>query len=414
MQIKEFDISDLKPGMFVDKVLEQSGKLKVKSKGMVRSPEVIESLSKQGVLKLRVDLSKSLKEIQDLYPEEQTEELVEEVCDDIAEKQEPSSTNKAPTKSVSFEQEIDQANQLYDQAKKIQSQALENMKAGKPINTKAMKDVADGFMESVFRNPDALACMTRMRDKNAYLMEHSINVSIIMTIFAKHLKLEKNIIHQLATGALLHDLGKIGIPDKILDKPSRLDDHEMSQMQSHVTLGHTVLQRSGELSQIILEVVEDHHERLDGTGYPNGKTADELSLYARMIAIVDTYDAITATRCYQDARTPITAFKILRAESGTKYDTKLVTDFINCMGIHPVGTLVKLKSNKLGIVIKSNYVNPIAPKIHIFYSVTNKSYIEPKVIDLADANVEDEIDKSIKPEDFKIDMVKYFKEVLLP
>jgi HD-GYP domain-containing protein (c-di-GMP phosphodiesterase class II) len=225
--------------------------------------------------------------------------------------------------------------------------------------------------------------------------------------------MEREVIHHLATGALLHDVGKIGVPDQVLNKSGRLTDAEMVHMRNHVTLGYDVLKRSGELSPISLEIVGDHHERLDGTGYPNGKTEAELSLYSRMIAIVDTYDAVTASRCYQDARSPVTAFKILRSESGKGYDPKLVAEFIKCMGIHPVGTLVKMKSNKLGIVIQSNYVNPIAPKVHVFYSVVNKSYIEPRIIDLAAPNCTDEIEKSVKPEEFKVDIIKYFKEILL-
>lgn len=396
---QEFTLAELKPGMYVAEVTEQSGKLKIKSRGLVRTPKAIASLEKQGVIKVLVDLSKS--------------EIEQEKAADNA----PDETQPTPPESlepsVPLEKELGKAVKLYDTAKEIQAQAFDNMKAGKPIDTDAMKEVADGFIDSVFRNPDALACMTRMREKDAYLMEHSVNVSIIMTIFARHLRLDREIIHQLATGALLHDLGKIGVPDPVLNKPGRLDDSEMQQMRDHVTLGHEVLKRSGQLSPISLQVVEDHHERLDGSGYPNGKTAEQLDQYSRMITIVDTYDAITATRCYQTARSPVTAFKILRAESGTAFDGELVAEFIACMGVHPVGTLVRMKSNKLGIVIRSNYLNPISPKVHIFYSITNKTYIEPKVVDLADPKTTDEIDRSVKPEDFKIDMLKFFREMLL-
>jgi len=391
---QEFSITDLEPGMYVAEVINQSGKLKVKSRGLVRTKQAIASLAKQGVETVLVDLEKSR-----LKKEETVEEVV---------------ATPEPEKEVAFDQELKKANVLYTRAKKIQTKAFDAMKAGKPIDTKAMKQVADGFIDSIFRNQDALACMARMREKDEYLMEHSVNVSIIMTIFAKHLKLDKDVIHDLATGALLHDVGKIGVPDPVLNKPGRLTDEEMERMKEHVTLGYNVLKRSGDLSPISVEVVGDHHERLDGKGYPNGKTAEQLSQYARMIAIVDTYDAITATRCYQTARSPVTAFKILRSESGASFDEKLVAEFISCMGIHPVGTLVHMKSNKLGIVIKSNYVNPICPKVHIFYSINNKSYIEPKIIDLADKNVKDEIERSVKPEDFKIDLMKYFKEILLP
>ena len=393
--LKEFSVSELQPGMFVADVTAQKGSFSVKSGGFVRSEAAIKNLAQKGVSKVMVDLTKS-------EHEKPTED------------QAPApSTVKTNQGSASFSQEIGKAKKLYNQAKSLQRQALKNMQAGKPIDTQGMKDVADGFIDSIFRNQDALACMTRMRQKDDYLMEHSINVSIIMTIFAKHLQIEQDIIHQLATGALLHDLGKINIPDEVLHKPGRLTDDEMAIMRQHVTLGYDIIKQSEGLSPIILEVVGDHHERLDGSGYPNNKNADELSMYARMISICDTYDAITASRVYQNARTPIMAFKILRKESGSAFDSNLVAEFINCMGIHPVGTLIKTKSNKLGIVTKSNFVNPLCPVIQVFYSINSKAYIPSKTIDLGAPGIEDEIENSVKPEEFGIDINKIMAELLI-
>lgn len=393
--LKEFSVSELKPGMFIADVTVQKGSFSVKSGGFVRTEAAINSLSQKGVSKVLVDLNKSEHEVP-----------VEEIKATQVE-------TKENQRSTQFSQEIGRAKKLYNQAKSLQRQALKNMQAGKPIDTDGMQEVADGFIDSIFRNQDALACMTRMRQKDDYLMEHSINVSIIMTIFAKHLQIDQDIIHQLATGALLHDLGKINVPDEVLHKPGRLTDEEMKIMRQHVTLGYDIIKQAEGLSPIILEVVGDHHERLDGSGYPNNKRSEDLSMYARMISICDTYDAITASRVYQSARTPIMAFKILRKESGTGFDANLVAEFINCMGIHPVGTLIKTKSNKLGIVTKSNFVNPLCPVVQVFYSINSKTYIPSKTIDLGAPGVEDEIENSVKPEEFGIDINKIMAELLI-
>ncbi|WP_244731906.1 HD-GYP domain-containing protein [Psychrosphaera aestuarii] len=381
--------------MFVAEVTEQTGRFSVKSGGFVRSQKSINNLLAKGVSKVLVDLDKSEHEKEPEVAPVSTAVPVEKV-----------------RPKTSFKDEIGKAKKLYNQAKTLQRQALKNMKAGRPIDTGGMKEVADGFIDSIFRNQDALACMTRMRQKDDYLMEHSINVSIIMTIFAKHLQIDEKTIHDLATGALLHDLGKINIPDEVLHKPGRLTDDEMVIMRSHVTLGYDILRESSDLSPTILEVVRDHHERLDGSGYPNGKNENELSQFAKMISICDTYDAITASRVYQNARTPIMAFKILRKESGTGFDANLVAEFINCMGVHPVGTLIQTKSNKLGIVIKSNFVNPLCPVVKVFYSLANKGYIPSKTIDLGAPGVEDEIAQSVKPEDYGIDINRIMTEIL--
>ena len=393
---KEFTISQLKPGMYIAQVIEQSGSLKIKTQGLVSTQQAISKLSDQGVTKVLVDLSKS-KLVEDTPPSKQTE----------------SAPVQEKAKTVSFEKEINKASELYQQAKQIQSKTFDNMKAGAPIDTDAVQGAATGLIDSVFRNQDALACMTRMRGKDQYLMEHSINVAIIMTIFAKHLKLDKDVIQELATGAMLMDLGMIGISNSILNKKGELTEQERVTEEQHVNMGYKVLSRAKGLSPLSLEIVQDHHENVDGTGYPNNKTAEQLSMYAKMAKIVDSYDAITAERSYKSAKTPVSAFKILRSESGSVFDQDLVNEFIKCMGIHPVGTLVKMKSNKLGIVVKSNPVNPIAPSVNVFYSVGNKCYIEPKIIDLSAKGVTDEIDRSVKPEDFKLDMLKFFKQVLL-
>ncbi len=400
-ELQEFTISELKPGMYIAQVLEQSGQLKIRTQGLVSTESAIAKLDKQGVSKVLVDLSKS--KLSEPETSKQTSKPEESVT-----------TSEAETvPSVPFDKEINQASNLYQQAKTIQSKAFDNMKAGAPIDTDSVQEAATGLIDSVFRNQDALACMTRMRVKNEYLMEHSINVAIIMTIFAKHLKLEQEVIQQLATGAMLMDLGMIAVPGNILNKKGELTPEEREKVEQHVNMGHKVLSKAKGLSPISLEVVQDHHENLDGSGYPNNKTAEQLSLYAKMAKIVDCYDAITADRVYQAAKTPVSAFKILRSESGTSFDPELVNEFIKCMGIHPVGTLVKMKSNKLGIVIKSNPVNPISPSVNVFYSVGNKCYIEPKIVDLSAKGCNDEIDRSVKPEDFKVDMIRFFKEVLL-
>ncbi|MFT6529927.1 MAG: HD-GYP domain-containing protein (c-di-GMP phosphodiesterase class II) [Psychrosphaera sp.] len=393
---QEYLIEQLVPGMYVAEVVKQIGKLKIKTQGLVRSQTAISALAKQGVTAVLVDLSKS-KIKQPSTPSKKTEKFNQE----------------AAVKSVSFEQEINTASNLYQQAKGIQNTAFSHFKSGYTLDVEQHHALADNLIDSVFRNQDALACVTRMRDKDQYLMEHSINVAILMTIFAKHLGIDKNIIQSLTTGAMLLDLGMISLNDKILTKPSALTDAEIEKIKMHVPLGVNVLSKSKRLNQISLDLVATHHERLDGSGYPNQLSNEQLNQYSRMIAIVDSYDAITAQRSYQKAKTPINAYKELQKQAGTKLDTSLVAEFIKCMGLHPVGTLVQMKSNKLGIVIKSNKQNPLSPVVNIFYSVNNKSHIEPRIIDLASAKVTDEIERSVKPEDFKIDMLRFFKQVLL-
>lgn len=391
------DITDLKPGMFVNEVTKQSGKMKIKSNGWVRSQAVIDKLKAAGILQVEIDPSKTLKP---------TEKKASPSPVSSPEDYDPTAT------TASMEDEAKKANKLYKEAKSLQEKAVLDIQAGRKIDVAPFKDVAEGFIDSVFRNQDALTCMTRMRAKDAYLLEHSINVSILMSIFAKHLKLPREVIHELATGALLHDIGKIRVPDEILNKPGKLTDEEFAEIRKHAQHSKDILEESG-LSGLAVEIAGHHHERLDGTGYPFGLKDKELSQHVRMISIVDVYDALTAKRVYKDGMNPIQAFKILKEDAGTGFDTALLNQFIKCIGVHPVGTLVQLQSQKLGIVTRSNFDNPLKPWVKTFYNAKHKHFVEIKDINLAAKHVEDALVTAIKPEDFNIDLMKFFKTSIM-
>ncbi len=393
--LKTILISELKPGMYVQGVVKQQGSVKVKSEGWVRTQAAINKLAKSGIFEVSVDPDKFI--------------------DLNAEKNSDSSENAIetpkfdPTKATaSFSSEANKAKKLYTEAKQLQSKAFDDIRAGRKIDVAPFKQVASGFIDSVFRNQDALACMTRIREKDAYLLEHSINVSVLMSIFAKHMGFDRDIIHELATGALLHDIGKIKVPDAILNKPGKLTDAEFDEIKRHALYSKEILEES-ELSDIAIQVAGFHHERLDGKGYPFGLKGDEINQYVRMISIVDVYDALTAKRVYKDGMNPIQAFKIIRSDCPNSFDSELVARFIQCIGIHPVGTLVKLKSQKLGIVSQSNFEQPLKPTVKVFYSAKHQHYTEVQDLNLASNRIDDELESSIKPEDFGIDLIKLFR-----
>ncbi|WP_337843440.1 HD-GYP domain-containing protein [Rheinheimera sp.] len=398
-QFKTVSIDQLVPGMYVVAVLKQKGRVEIKTEGWVRTDAIIAQLKKKGVLELLTDPSK------DLNQSKETTELPAS---------EPVSAAAGTKRSrvVPYSKELEQAQVLYQQAKGLQKKAFADIQAGRPLALQPFVDCANGVIESVFRNQDALLCISRIRDKDAYLLEHSVNVSILMTIFAKQLGFEQELIQQLATGALLHDMGKIKVPDHILNKPGRLDPEELQEMRNHVIYSFELLESIAGLSQASLDVAAVHHERLDGKGYPLGLKDQQISQYGRMIAIVDTYDAITATRCYKEGQSGITALKIMKKESHS-YDQELLAQFIQAIGIHPVGTLVKLKSQRLAIVLKANLVDPLKPVVKVFYHTKFRHYLEVQELDLAQAKVDDEIEAAVMPEDFDIDLMRFFRQSVL-
>jgi HD-GYP domain-containing protein (c-di-GMP phosphodiesterase class II) len=225
--------------------------------------------------------------------------------------------------------------------------------------------------------------------------------------------MDKDVIHELATGALLHDIGKIKVPDAILHKPGKLTDEEFRIMRSHVTHSAAILKNSPGVSRIAFDVAANHHERLDGNGYPRGLSATQLSMYARMIAIVDAYDAMTANRCYKEGLNTIIAFRILKKDSNVHFDAHLVDKFIQALGPHPVGSVVKLESGKLAIVSESNFESPLQPVVKTFYHTKLNQYTELKDIDLSDKRTRDHIVENVRPEDYKIDLTRFFKSKIL-
>jgi putative nucleotidyltransferase with HDIG domain len=316
-------------------------------------------------------------------------------------------------KKVSMAQEIKKAQALYTEAKLLQKRAFADITNGKDISVADFRRCADGIIDSIFRNQDALLCISRLRDKDAYLLEHSVNVSILMTIFAKYLKLDEAIIEALATGALLHDIGKIKVPNAILNKPGRLTDDEFVIMRKHVEYSRDILQHTEGISAISLDVAANHHERMDGRGYPLGLQQQQLSMHARMIAIVDTYDAITAQRVYKNGQTCVKALKILRTDSPTHFDLDLVKQFISAIGMYPPGTLVMMDSEKLALVMENNPNSITSPVVKVFYSAKHRRYVEPVTLDLANPKCDDAIKNAVDAKEYGIDLQKYFNQFIL-
>lgn len=402
--MKSISIEELQPGMFVVSVLEQTGSVQVKTQGWVKTQTSINKLASAGILRVEVDPDKMLDLNNNKHGITASDSDIESA---------PEQEKDPWHKSTAISAEINQAMRLVEEAKSLQAKAFADLKAGNPIDVDAFKEVATSFIDSIFRNQDALSCIAMIKQKDAYLLEHSINVATLITIFAKHLRLDREIIEELATGALLHDIGKIKVDDAVLNKPGKLSDNEFEHMKQHAQFSYDIVTEAG-LSEISCEVAGFHHERLDGSGYPNGLSNNEISQFVRMASIVDVFDALTAERVYKKALTPIQAFKILRENSPQHYDEKLLNEFINCIGLYPVGSLVKLKSQRIGMVASSNPEQPLRPIVKVFYSAKSMYHIAVEDIDLAEKRCTDELEAAVKPEEFGLDLIKFFKHSVLP
>ena len=270
---QKITVNQLEPGMYVLSVRIKGKSVNVKSEGYISSKENIQKLIKAGITHLTVDPSRQKKV-----------EKIDKILPEIKDKITPTKAKKS-TNGISLDQEMTKASKLYDDAKSLQHKILNSLTEHKTINVLEAKESTDAIVDSIFRNQDALACMTRLRIKDEYLVEHSLNVSILMTLFAKHLAFDREIIEKLALGAFLHDIGKVLVPPEILHKPGKLTPQEYEVMKSHVDLGLEVLKENPDLPELVIEIVQQHHERLDGKGYPKQLTKQQISQVGRLLVL---------------------------------------------------------------------------------------------------------------------------------
>ncbi|MEH6816437.1 MAG: HD domain-containing phosphohydrolase, partial [Pseudoalteromonas distincta] len=259
---------------------------------------------------------------------------------------------------------------------------------------------------------NAMTILTRIKDKHSYNWRHMINCAIFTAVFAKYLGYKMAVVQELAMGALLHDLGQAKLPQGIFSKPTKVTNNELLAIKKHVAQGLGLVKGEKGITPLMLDMIVNHHERLDGSGYPRGLQAEKLSRPARIMAIVDVYDAMTADRMHQDGDEPINALRYLLANKQL-FDGELVQRFIKCLGVHPVGTIVKLTNERLALVLERNVLNPIKPKIKLFYNAKHNHHVTPKDIDLSEHTQELKILSSVKPLDYQINLSRLLKEHLL-
>lgn len=383
--IKEVDISELHVGHFVVDIAQQENQFTLTQSGHIKSDLVIKNMVAKGVHSILIDTSK-------------TKVIKEDSEQDI---------KKSP-----IIMDVYKAKEIFNQSKTIQKKIFSDAQNGKPLDLSPVEEITDKTINEIFKNPDALACVINIRNTDEYLLEHSVSVSVLITIFARFLKIEKPIVQQLSVGAFLHDVGKIMVPEKILNKPGKLTDDEFTTMKTHVNHSIDIIQNTPGISELSLEVAALHHEKLDGNGYPFNIPGDKISTYGRMISICDIFDALTANRCYKSGYSHIKAFSILRSLAENNHlDQRLVNLFIKCMGVYPVGSLVELNSNKVAIVEQRNLEDPTNPKVRSFYNSKQNNYVMTEDIDLAKNN--DFIVKGVRADDFDLDMNKIIEFLLM-
>ncbi|MEP4146522.1 MAG: HD-GYP domain-containing protein [Halioglobus sp.] len=275
-----------------------------------------------------------------------------------------------------------------------------------------LKTSADPIVGSIARNPDACLWLGRLKQHDEYSYQHSLSVAIWAVALGRQIGLHKRDLRSLAIGAMLMDVGKLLVDPELLQANRELTEEETKEMRHHVAHGVHLVKKSGIINQDVLDMVGFHHERYDGSGYPRGLRGDEIPTFARIAAIVDTYDAITSNRSYADARAPAEAVKVLYEARDKQFQAELVEAFIQAVGIYPAGTIVELTSGEVGIVVAESRTRRLLPKVILVLNRKKEHYPRPKLVDLQDTQgrYQDKpisISRSLEPGAYDIDIGRY-------
>lgn len=314
---------------------------------------------------------------------------------------------------TTVEQEIETARDVHDKAKDLIENMMEELKKNRMPDVEKVKETVDGMVDSIVRNPDALLWLTKLKTKDSYTYGHSIDVSIYLASFGRHLGLPKDDLNMLGMAGMLQDIGKIRLPIEILEKNQRLTPQELEIVKSHVTESVKILTDTPGVPKQVLSIVANHHERFDGTGYPRKLQGDAIGMYASMAAIVDTFEAMTSERPYSKAMTAQEALRTMHGWKDKTFEKTLVEQFIQCVGIYPVGSLVELNTGDIGIVIAQNRVRRLQPRIMLLMDGLKDKYKTPISLDLltepvAYGNTVYQIKKSLPPGSHGIDPREYY------
>lgn len=285
---------------------------------------------------------------------------------------------------MSREEEMAHARRLLEHSRQAVQTMFDEVRMGKALSAGQAHELVDDIAASVLRGGDVLIGLARLKTADNYTYMHSVAVCALMTALARELGLAPAQVRSAGLAGLLHDIGKMAVPSTILNKPGSLNEAEFSSVRAHPAAGHRMLQEADEIDPVALDVCLHHHEKLDGSGYPKGLRGEEISLFARMGAICDVYDAITSNRPYKQGWCPADSLRRMAAWRGGHLDAQLFAAFVKCLGIYPLGTLVRLQSERLAVVVGQVPGKPLtSPTVRVFFSIRAGTCIAPSVIDLA-------------------------------
>lgn len=388
--LKKINVSDLRIGMYIHEFCGSWMDHPFwKTKFVIKDAQDLLRVRDSGVSEMWIDISKGSDVPRQTQANAASEAEVAGEVDQVLANAERVSTPQQ--RQVAFDEEVQRAAKICNKAKGAVMSMFQEVRMGKAVSAEAAGELVDEISTSVMRNPGALISLARLKTADDYTYMHSVAVCALMVSLARQMGQDETTIRELGLAGLLHDLGKAMMPMDVLNKPGKLTDEEFVIMKSHPSEGHRLLVEGGAVGAIPLDVCLHHHEKVDGSGYPDRLNGEQISLFAKMGAVCDVYDAITSNRPYKIGWEPSESIRKMAEWSKGHFDERVFQAFVKSIGIYPVGSLVRLESGRLGVVTEQNPNSLLSPQVKVFFSTKAQTYIKPEVLDLAHRSCNDKI-----------------------
>ena len=403
--LKKVDASQLKVGMFIHDL--DCGWMEhpfVRNRFLLSTEEEITKIRNARIRGVVIDCSRGL-DIDDAPTLAEADAATEAEVTAIA-------ARPVVVTRVSLGEELARAANIRKQAAGLVRTVMQDARLGKAVELDKVGPVVQSVTESILRNSGALLGLLRIKNKDDYTFLHSVSVCALLVAFCRSRRMDEDTTYQAGLGGLLHDTGKALVPDHILNKQGRLTDEEFAVIKRHPRDGYDILRKSPEIGDIPLDITLHHHERRDGSGYPEQLAQDTISELAQMAAIVDVYDAITSDRCYHKGMSAAEALRKIYEWSKFHFNPALAQEFMRCVGIYPVGTLVLLESGRLGVVVEPHESSLLTPKVNVFFNTKKQIYIKPETVDLSKAlgfGGGDKIVRHESPEKWNVEPLRFMQ-----
>lgn len=323
-------------------------------------------------------------------------------------------TNVIYEEQTSLKEETSVATAVHENAVVTVEGVMQNLKKSGSIEIDQLESAVKPMVDSMLRNPAALACLVRMQKKDDYLYQHSLASSVWATILGRQIGLNREDLDVIALGAMVLDVGKTQLPDELLTRPSKLDDNEKKLMRMHVQFGLEILNKADNVDSRIIEMVAHHHERYNGTGYPAKLSGNDIPVFGRIAGIVDAYDAMITPRPYATLLSSYDALRKLRVLADVEFQAEIIEQFTKAIGAFPTGTLVEMNTGEVAIVTKQNPIRRLRPEVMVIMDAQKNLLENFRVIDLNEERVTQEathslwIESGLPPGKYGIDPSEFY------